>query len=214
MTSFPLSETDASAGRRELRRLLRARRRDLPSVQQRRAAHLLVRHAVRQRWYVEARSIAAYIAADGEIDPAILIRRALRDGKRVCLPRLMPGNRLVFIEYRAGERLRRNRFGIPEPYIRRIVATMELDVVLLPLVGFDDRGNRLGMGGGFYDRTFAASRQAGRARIGAPRLIGLAHSFQQVDSLPEQPWDVPLSGVLTERRWIAAARRSVRPASR
>jgi 5-formyltetrahydrofolate cyclo-ligase len=79
------------------------------------------------------------------------------------------------------------------------VPLRKLDVVLLPLVAFDRRGNRLGMGGGFYDRTFAPR---GRGRVSAPRLIGLAHGFQQVAELVDQPWDVPLRGVLTDSGWL------------
>src|SRR5690606_40461575 len=65
----------------------------------------------------------------------------------------------------------------------------------LPLVAFDARGNRLGMGGGFYDRTFA---RAPRARTLRPRLVGLAHHFQQVASLPAEPWDIPLDAIATD----------------
>lgn len=189
------------AERRELRRLMRARRRALQIGRQRRSARLLAQRAARRPWYVGARNIAAYIAADGEIDPALLVQRALREGKRVYLPRLLAGNRLAFGEYRLGDRMRRNRFGIPEPVDARAVALEDLDVVLLPLVAFDRRGNRLGMGGGFYDRTFARLRR-GRGR--KPALVGLAHGFQQVAVLPRQPWDVPLGGILTERGWIPA----------
>lgn len=193
------------AERRELRRAMRARRRALAPGRQRRAARLLVQRIVRRPWYIRACGIAAYIAADGEIDPAALIRRALRDGKRIYLPQLLAGNRLAFREYRAGDRLHRNRFGIPEPRDTRRVALSELDVVLLPLVAFDRRGNRLGMGGGFYDRTFAGLRRRGRGNA-VPRLVGLAHGFQQVAGLAQQDWDVPLDDVVTERGWIAARR--------
>jgi 5-formyltetrahydrofolate cyclo-ligase len=189
-----------ASARRELRRSMRARRRALTSGQQRRAAQLLAQRMVRRPWYIHARGIAAYIAADGEIDPAALIQRALDDGKLVYLPLLRPGNRLAFGEYRAGDRLRRNRFGIPEPLGARRVALNKLDVVLLPLVAFDRHGNRLGMGGGFYDRTFARQRSGGS---GMPNLVGLAHGFQQVADLAIQPWDVPVRGVLTDDGWVA-----------
>lgn len=190
--------------RRVLRRAMRARRRALASGRQRHAAQRLARHLVRQPWYAQARSLALYIAADGEIDPHPAMLAALNDGKRIFLPQLLPGDRLAFREYRPGARLRRNRFGIPEPWRGRLLSPLQLDVVLLPLVAFDRRGNRLGMGGGFYDRTLAEARQRGRWRANAPRLVGLAHGFQQVESLESRSWDVPLSGVLTERGWVAA----------
>lgn len=181
---------------------MRALRRRLGAGQQRRAARRLAQWAARQPWFIQARSVALYLAADGEIDPVLLMKGALAQGKRVFLPQLRAANRLEFAEYRSGARLRRNRFGIPEPLRGRRMALQGLDVVLVPLVAFDRRGNRLGMGGGFYDRTFARFRQPCRSRANAPRLIGLAHRFQQVAGLDEQSWDVPLSGILTDSGWI------------
>ncbi len=197
---------DSDLSKRQLRQLLRARRHGLSIGARRRAARQLLQHAQRQPWYIRARSVALYIAADGEIDPQLLLRHALVSGKRVYLPQLRHGNRLGFGEYRCGMRMRRNRFGIPEPQRSRRISITELDVVLLPLVAFDRRGNRLGMGGGFYDRTFARVRHTGNARANAPQLIGLAYRFQKVSSLPREPWDVPLTGVLTERGWIETDR--------
>lgn len=99
--------------------------------------------------------------------------------------------------------MRRNRFGIPEP-LGKAVAPQRLDAVCVPLVGFDGRGRRLGMGGGFYDRTFAVNARKKRGNARGPRLIGLAHACQQVGRLPHEDWDVRLTGVVTERKWIRA----------
>jgi 5-formyltetrahydrofolate cyclo-ligase len=198
--------SDVQSSKRQLRQLLRARRRVLRAGGQRRAAFKLAQRAQRQAWYIRARSLAVYMAADGEIDPRVLMRCALAQGKRVYLPQLHKGNRLVFAEYRAGMRLRRNRFGIAEPPLRRQVSLLDLDVVLLPLVAFDRHGNRLGMGGGFYDRTFARRQRIYASRANAPRLIGLAHGFQKVENLASQSWDVPLSGVLTDADWLSIDR--------
>ena len=192
--------------KRQLRLLLRARRRGLSRGQQRRAAQRLAARAQRQPWYIKARSLAMYMAADGEIDPQVLMHCALAQGKRVYLPQLRAGNRLGFGEYRAGMRLRRNRFGIPEPLFCRQVSLLALDVVLLPLVAFDRNGNRLGMGGGFYDRTFARWRRTYISRANVPRLIGLAHALQQAENLASQSWDVPLGGVLTDAGWLSIDR--------
>jgi 5-formyltetrahydrofolate cyclo-ligase len=106
---------------------------------------------------------------------------------------------LVFVGWRPGGELRRNRFGIGEPRGPRL-PWRRLDLVLLPLVAFDAGGGRLGMGGGFYDRTFAALR-ARRGQWQRPALVGLAHGFQRVAALPREAWDVPLAAVATERRW-------------
>lgn len=92
-----------------------------------------------------------------------------------------------------------NRFGIPEPKAspRQTLKALELDLLLLPLVAFDSKGNRLGMGGGYYDRTLAhLNRQKGWRR---PRIIGLAHELQRVDGLKNNAWDVPLDGIITDQ---------------
>ncbi|HSB96160.1 MAG TPA: 5-formyltetrahydrofolate cyclo-ligase [Spongiibacteraceae bacterium] len=202
------TESAVQLSKRQLRQLVRARRRALRPGEQRRAAFKLAQRAQRQPWYIRARSLVLYMAADGEIDPRVLMRQALAQGKRVYLPQLCRDGSLLFGEYRAGMRLRRNCFGIAEPVLRRKVSLLELDVVLLPLVAFDRSGNRLGMGGGFYDRTFARWQRIYTSRANAPRLIGLAHGFQQVDNLASQSWDVPLSGVLTDADWLSIVSRS------
>jgi 5-formyltetrahydrofolate cyclo-ligase len=194
------SETDyCQADKRALRRTLRAQRRALSVFAQRRAAIRLAQRVTRLPWFIRARSIALYLAADGEIDPLPLMQSAWRCGKRTFLPTLQRGNRLAFVEFRAGAAMRANRFGILEPQ-GVPVPIAALDVVCMPLVGFDRLGGRLGMGGGFYDRTFARSSAA------LPALIGLAHSFQECGQLPRASWDIPLCGVVTEREWIRGRR--------
>ena len=182
----------------ELRRALRRRRRALGGMAQRLAARRLARALARHPWFLAADSVAGYVAADGEIDPTPLLEWALTLGKQVYLPVLRDGDHLLFGRYRRGQRMRRNRFGIPEPTGERR-PPWALALVLLPLVGFDRSGGRLGMGGGFYDRSFAFLLK-GKHR--SPRLLGLAHHFQQVEQLPREPWDVPLAAVVTDRGWV------------
>lgn len=122
------------------------------------------------------------------------MRLALKQQRHCYLPVVNPHTRsMTFKRYRFGEHLRPNRFGILEPGSKAPALAIEaLDVVLMPLVGYDLQGNRLGMGGGFYDRAFA------RLRRRRPLRIGLAHSLQQVARLERAPWDIPLHGVCTE----------------
>jgi 5-formyltetrahydrofolate cyclo-ligase len=146
--------------------------------------------------------VACYWAADGELDPRPLLDRLLRYGRSVWLPVLRPGRRhaLDFLRYEPGAPLRRDRLGILEPVAaaRHRVSARTLDLVLVPLVGFDPACNRLGMGGGFYDRTLGFLRW--RRHWRRPRLIGIAHECQRVERLVPRPWDVPLDAVVTERR--------------
>ncbi len=109
-----------------------------------------------------------------------------------------------FHRHAPGQTLRSNTFNIPEPNAlrRRQIDPARLDMMLLPLVGFDRRGNRLGMGGGYYDRALAFKQRRNAANT--PLLIGLAHHLQEVERLPIQHWDIPLDWVATDREIFAA----------
>ncbi|HEB96462.1 MAG TPA: 5-formyltetrahydrofolate cyclo-ligase [Sedimenticola thiotaurini] len=186
----------------ELRRSLRRRRRAIPEPVRRDHALQAAANFRCSPLFLRYRRIGLYLANDGELDPGPLADAAFDSGKRLYLPVLRPLARpsLWFSEYLPDGRLLRNRYGIPEPDIRAHppLPPWGLDLLLLPLVGFDDAGRRLGMGGGFYDRTLAYLRH--RRHWRRPLLIGLAHECQRVDRLPDRPWDVPLNGILTESR--------------
>ncbi|TCT20111.1 5-formyltetrahydrofolate cyclo-ligase [Thiobaca trueperi] len=189
--------------RKALRRELRAARRSLTLQQQRRHAASVAKRLARARVFLRARRIAFYWPADGELDPRPLLEQAHRRGKTGYLPVLRPrlngrrGDRLWFAPYVPGAPLCPNRFGIPEPRSRRgLRLAWNLDLLMMPLVGFDADCNRLGMGGGFYDRTLAYLRR--HRAWNRPRLIGLAHACQQVARIEPQPWDIPLEAVVTE----------------
>lgn len=192
--------------RPQLRRLLRQARRALTPAQQRQAAQGLYRQLAQHPMFRRARHLALYLPNDGEIDPRLLLRAAQRRGKATYLPVLSPWPRtkMVFQRIRPGEQLHPNRFRILEPRIdvARQRKVWALDLVLLPLVGFDDAGGRLGMGGGFYDRSLAylARRKSWRK----PTLLGLAHECQKVERLAQASWDVPLQGTVSDRHWYIA----------
>ena len=196
----------APLSRPQLRRMLRKARRELSPSEQRKAALGLYRQLAQQPLFRRAKHISLYLPTDGEIDPRLLLRAAQRRGKATYLPVLSawPRTKMVFQRVRPGEKLRPNRFRILEPRVnigqqRKVWA---LDLVLLPLVGFDDVGGRLGMGGGFYDRSLAylARRKSWRK----PTLLGLAHECQKVERLAQASWDVPLAGTVTDKQWYIA----------
>lgn len=196
---FPVVEASTAALGR-LRRRLRAERRALSRARHRAASALLARRLATLPAFQRARRVAAYWPADGEIDPLPALRRAAAAGKTCYLPVLCPqrDGHLHFAPWQPQTPLRRNRFGIPEPAVapRHWLAPRMLDLVLLPLVGFDEAGNRLGMGGGFYDRSFAFLTHR---RWRRPCLVGVAFDLQRVDRLPRRAWDVPLDAVVSER---------------
>jgi len=110
-------------------------------------------------------------------------------------------NLLSFAPWAPGAPLRHNRYGIPEPERGEMLAPDELDVVLLPLLGFDRSGNRLGMGAGYYDRSFEFLREA--TRPSRPVLVCIGYHFQEVPPMTAEPWDVRLDFVATDRELIA-----------
>ena len=191
-----------------MRRELRAARRLLSRRDQRLHALALTRVLGRDRDFRYARRIAAFWPADGELDPRPLLALPRRRDGRSFLPVLRPGRqpRLWFVRHAPGDALKANRLGIPEPRHGRAgrPPTWALDLILVPLVGFDTDCNRLGMGGGYYDRTLAFLSQ--RKHWLRPRLIGIAHECQRLDRLAPRPWDVPLDAVATERQVYRRAR--------
>jgi len=179
---------------------MRALRRSLRQPERERAAQSLAQRLYTSRLFLRSARIAFYLPMDGEIDPTLLIERARAMNKQCLLPVLNPltPGRLWFAPYGENEPLHCNRFNIPEPAVKgkHMVPAWALDLILSPLVAFDAQGNRLGMGGGFYDRTLAFLSR--RQRWRKPKLLGLAYEFQKVARLHCAPWDVPLHGIVTD----------------
>lgn len=196
--------------RSALRRRLRKTRRALSPAQQHKASQRLFRRLAQHPLFIRSRHIAFYLANDGEIDPALLMAHARRLGKECYLPVISgwPMDRMHFQRIVANQPWVKNRFGIREPVVKSGLQARpwRLDLVLMPLVGFDGEGNRLGMGGGFYDRTFAYRRW--RPNWAGARLLGLAHHCQKVDKLPVASWDVPLDGIASDEEIMLFRARS------
>jgi 5-formyltetrahydrofolate cyclo-ligase len=192
--------------RSNIRRHMRQARRALSETQRFKCAVALANRVKAHPLFKQSRHLAAYFAVDGEMDPGPLIEHAWSMGKTVYMPVLKPccDSQLWFTPYQSGDRLIPNRFGIPEPVraCHKLVSPLKLDLVLAPLVAFDDQGNRMGMGGGYYDRSFAFLRQ--RKLWYRPRLMGLAYEFQRRARLQASPWDIPLNAIATETRLYLA----------
>lgn len=184
--------------RTELRQQFRAMRNHISDEQQGIASQQLVTCALSYNLFKGVEVVAAYIANDGELSPSALINYLWERNITVCLPVLHPftKNTLLFMKYERTTLMRKNKFNIDEPYLNvtKVIPILNIDIILTPLVVFDEFGNRLGMGGGFYDRSLAAFR-LGESKN--PRLIGLAHDQQKVQQLPIESWDVPLQQILT-----------------
>ena len=147
-----------------------------------------------------------YLASDGEVNPIEVMKWCWNNSKQSYVPIVVQEvkNSLLFAEINAQAEFTKNCFNINEPVVARdqIIKAEDLDLVLLPLVAFDQHGNRIGMGGGFYDTTFAFLKN--NATEGAiqvkPRLIGIAHEFQQVEEISSEYWDIPLTMVVTDKQ--------------
>ena len=188
-----------------IRRNKRLLRNQLSCHEQSTHAFGLANQVCRQLPFLNSNRVACYLANDGEIDPEYIIQTAWHLRKQVYLPVLSPfQSKLYFAPYQAGMAMKLNRFDIWEPACRpaKWVTAWQLDLMLLPLVAFDENGNRLGMGGGFYDRSLAY-RQS-RTHSLRPKLIGLAHELQREQQLTANSWDIPLDMIATEERIIKA----------
>ena len=185
-----------------LRNRLRERRRCLTPDQQQQAAARAQHHLRQETGLWSIRRMAFYLASDGELDPMPLVQWAWRRQLACYLPVLYPlrHNRLWFARWSPGDPLQPNRYGIPEPLwsASSLVKPWALDLVIMPLVAFSAEGARLGMGGGYYDRSFGWRLR--RQHWRGPKLVGYAHEFQQVSGLEPRPWDVPLDLVVTDAR--------------
>jgi 5-formyltetrahydrofolate cyclo-ligase len=196
-----LPDSALGPARRSLRAELNARRRAVGGGERAAAARRAALNADRVLHLAAGQCIAAYAALAVELDSAPLIALAQSRGCRIFLPRIdrrRQSRGMRFIELEGP--LRRNRLGIREPAGFTTVGARWLDVVFLPLVGFDRRGLRLGTGGGFYDRAFAFRHL--RRAWHKPLLVGYGYAFQQVEQLARAPHDVPLDAVVTDEGFI------------
>jgi len=184
----------------EIRRQIRADRNNFSPEYQNQAANQLIKQLCQQGFFNQAKHIACFLSFDGEISTQPIIQHLFSNNKHCYLPKLKPfkPNRLWFMPYDQASHMIENRYAIPEvdEKVNKAIAPSQLDLVLLPLVAFDNSGSRLGMGGGYYDATFAHLKLKKKR----PMFVGLAYSQQQIDDLPSDMWDLPLDAVCTNEK--------------
>ena len=185
----------------QLRYVLRKARRAVAPAQRRRAAVNLMRQVMRGGLVWRSGRIGFYVAMDEEMDLLPLLNRMLRSGKQCFLPVVPPRfeRALGFSLLTAQPRWYLNRYDIYEHWSPRPVRAWQLDLLFVPLVGFDEAGYRIGMGGGFYDASLSYLRR--RTVWRKPLLVGIGYECQKVAGVPFDPWDVRLDAVVTEKRW-------------
>jgi ribose 5-phosphate isomerase A len=200
------SSATKNGSRAQLRQLYKNKRSELSAFEQKKAARDIVTRAVENALFVKVKRVALYASVNGELNTKYLIAYLWAQAIEVYLPVVHPfsAGHLIFLRYTGDTIMRPNRFGILEPEldVNTLCPLNELDLIFTPLVAFDTNGNRLGMGGGFYDRTLQSMRANERlpnANLSAKqaKIIGLAHDVQRASLLPAQDWDIPLSAVLS-----------------
>lgn len=198
---YPMA-SDSSPGDRkaELRARIIAKRKQLGDRERNRHDRRICNKLLE---FIESRDfarIAAYSAVNGEPELLAALEALHGAGRSIHLP-VLEGRNMTFRRWRPGAPMETSRLGIPEPVGGTVCPPEQLELVLVPLVAFAADGTRLGMGAGYYDRTFGF--RLDQADSG-PMLIGTAYSLQEVESLPADRWDVPIDGVITEHglRWF------------
>ena len=182
-----------------LRKQIRDARRAIPTPYAVQASYRISEQVALRADYRASERISGFLPFDGEISPLPLLDRALQEGKQVFVPMLRgKTDPLRFARWTRDAALQKNRFGIDEPAVPESewIAANQLDLALFPLVAFDRLGNRLGVGGGYYDRSFAFTRTPGEQP--PPALIGLAYELQRVELIEPADWDIRLDAVVTE----------------
>ncbi|WP_158967504.1 5-formyltetrahydrofolate cyclo-ligase [Paraglaciecola sp. L3A3] len=191
--------------RQELRQFYRQQRKQLTAEKQQSAAQMCLQVFLQNIDLTHIKTVAYYLANDGELDPQAMIQFCWQHNIQVLLPVLDPKRKghLVFVNYQASSPMQTNIYGIAEPIAseQNIVELADIDLIFTPLVAFDIKGNRLGMGGGYYDRTLAPIRQ----KQLKTQLIGLAHDCQKSEKLPIDGWDIPLNAITTPTQFFKIA---------
>ncbi|WP_342146946.1 5-formyltetrahydrofolate cyclo-ligase [Rickettsiella endosymbiont of Aleochara curtula] len=181
------------------RKKLQQQRAKITVSEQKKVSSIITEQLSHHPLFLQSQTIASYIAIQQEIDPSTLIQKAWQN-KQTCYLPILQGQQLIFCAYESQTVLKKNHFNIPEPPLssNACIAKKDIDLVLVPLVGFTEKGQRLGMGAGFYDRSFAFLLNCPRPT--RPFLLGLAYEWQKLSTFTEKNWDVPLNAVITEKQ--------------
>ncbi len=183
------------------RQQIRQQRQQLNAAEAHSAATAICQHITTHTSFSSSKHIAIYYTYAGEVDTSLIARAIWRADKQCYLPVLDDNQQLHFVCYEQDTPLVSNRYNIlePTPSATNGRSPQALDLIFLPLVAFDLHGNRLGMGAGYYDRTFAFLAQ--QTRPARPKLVGLAYEFQHIERLSSDDWDIPLDAIVTEKQW-------------
>jgi len=198
-----MPQTPQANLREKIRLNIRHQRNHLSQDFQHHASQQLVQQVALLPELNKAKTIALYLTNDGELNTDALIKWCWQQNKQVVIPKLHPFTKgyLIFQHYHKNSLMQKNRYNIAEPVLNvtQLCLLNNIDIIFTPLVAFDNNGHRLGMGGGFYDRTLSALTHQQNTSV-----IGIAHDCQQVERVPIEPWDIPIPKIVTPTRIIKA----------
>lgn len=181
-----------------LRKTIRAQRKNLSSEQVSDASKKIAEKIFQLPEFLNAQHVAFYISNENEIDPASIMQHAEANKKNCYLPVIENTRELHFYLIHPNTKFSKNKFDIEEPVIhnQESISPAALDLIFIPLVAFDDNGNRVGRGGGFYDHALQTIQN--KSNYGKPILIGLAYDFQKINAIASDNWDVKINMIITE----------------
>ena len=179
-----------------LRKSAISARRALTDEQRENASAIICDSIIHSHEFMSCNTLACYLPAYGEVDATSIISRAWRAKKRVFAPVTDSRGAMIFRQITPDTELTLSQFGLWEPESGSHITAKALDVVITPVVAFDDQCNRIGMGGGYFDRCFHFLKR--RRTWLRPKLIGVAFDCQKVEKMAPNPWDIPLYRIVTE----------------
>jgi len=187
--------------KKQIREISRSRRNELSKDKKRKASIIISDAVINSNYFNEAKNIGCYMSSDSEVETWLINSEIWKRGKNLFLPKIRSGKKMSFIKTTPNDKFLNNEYGIKEPISNIIIDSNFLDLVIVPLVAFDHNGNRIGMGGGYYDREFYYLKQ--RNNPLKPFLIGIAFDCQKFKRIEKDSWDVNLSNVFTESGCIS-----------
>jgi len=173
-------------------------RRGMPEDARANASQIICRRVCESREFYSSKSIACYLPTYDEVDTREIIERAWRANKRVFVPVLRSNTEMLFCRIDPESELEKNGFDLWEPTRGLLIEPRQLDLVVTPTVAFDEFGNRIGMGGGYYDRCFSFLRY--RKNWIRPKLVGVAFQCQEIEEITPNPWDIRLYRIVTDKK--------------
>ena len=182
--------------KKQAREISKSRRNKLSGYKKKKASIAISKAIINLDCFNYASNVGCYMSSYGEVDTWPIVNEIWKRGKNLFLPKIRTNSKMDFTKTTSNEKFLNNQYGIKEPISNNFTDSKFLDLVIVPLVAFDNEGNRIGMGGGYYDREFYYLKK--EKKPSKPLLIGIAFDCQKLEKIEQDRWDVSLSNIFTE----------------